>query len=505
MKLLIALDALLREGSVSAAAASMGMQVSAMSRMLAQLREFYGDPLLERTGQGMRPTPFAEALRLEVRGLANDAELLLARTPDSASTLPWGSHHGPGSNSARAFSQPQNQHQAQNQTQPQATPLAPGSSAADRLAGEPSPQMIAERMALIGHASAPSQRLAKYIASIAAGPGRTRPLTQEEARDALGIVLRAEADPFQTGALLATMQFRGMTAVELAGFAQAVQLHAAGPGTGETAEAAEAVMADLNWPAYLSPRLRTVPWFLHAARLVAMAGHRVLVHGFGSNIASGVLLQQAAEAAAIPVADSLEDARQALAQGGIAYLPVTAYCPQLAGLLALYPAFEMRTPVNTAVHVLNPGGAPAAMLGAAQTSDRELFRTAAALTGCLDAAVTGANRDFAQVTPDRPTPVFRLTGGEEARFTLPSTPASRMPIPAALTQQEYWLAVWTGAARDELAEAAIVKTAALALMTLRRAPEAEFSACLEHAATLWRNRPRQLRPAVADAVSVRKP
>ncbi|WP_430514490.1 helix-turn-helix domain-containing protein [Pannonibacter phragmitetus] len=88
MKLLIALDALLREGSVSAAAASMGLQVSAMSRMLAQLREFYGDPLLERTGQGMRPTPFAEALRLEVRGLANDAEVLLARTPESASPCP---------------------------------------------------------------------------------------------------------------------------------------------------------------------------------------------------------------------------------------------------------------------------------------------------------------------------------------------------------------------------------------------------------------------------------
>ncbi|MEH0069068.1 hypothetical protein V6L77_00115 [Pannonibacter sp. Pt2-lr] len=252
-------------------------------------------------------------------------------------------------------------------------------------------------------------------------PGRrTRPLTQEEARDALGIVLRAEADPFQTGALLATMQFRGMTAVELAGFAQAVQQHAAGGSTAQTAQAAETAMADLNWPAYLSPRLRTVPWFLHAARLVAMAGHRVLVHGFGSNVASGILLQQAAEAGAIPVADSLEDARQALAQEGIAYLPVTAYCPQLAGLLALYPAFEMRTPVNTAVHVLNPGGASAVMLGAAQTSDRELFRTAAALTGCLDAAVTGANRDFAQVTPDRPTPVFRLINGGK-----PASPCPR--------------------------------------------------------------------------------
>ncbi|MEH0069067.1 hypothetical protein V6L77_00110 [Pannonibacter sp. Pt2-lr] len=50
-----------------------------------------------------------------------------------------------------------------------------------------------------------------------------------------------------------------------------------------------------------------------------------------------------------------------------------------------------------------------------------------------------------------------------------------------------------------------MKTAALALMTLRQAPEEDFSACLEDAAALWRNRPRQLRPAGADAASLRKP
>jgi anthranilate phosphoribosyltransferase len=489
MKLLIALDALLREGSVSAAAASMGMQISAMSRMLAQLREFYGDPLLERTGQGMRPTPFAEALRLEVRGLANDAELLLARTPESAAALPWGSHHGPGSNSARALPQHQASHQA--------TPLAPGSGAQDRVEGEPSPQMVAERMALISHASAPDKRLAKCIASIAAGPGRTRPLTQEEARDALGIILRGEADPFQTGALLAALQMRGMTATELAGFAEAIDLHALLLSGGER------LQAGLNWPAYMSPRRRLVPWFIHAARLVSMAGYRVLIHGFGGRVSSGAQMMQTAEDGAIPVIETMSEAQGVLNQEGIAYLPVSVFSPQVEGMLALYPSFEMRNPVHSAVHLLNPGNAAASMLGAAQTSDRELFRTAAALTGCRNAAVTGSNRDFAQIVPDRPTPIFRLADGEETNFTLPSAPGIRQPVPAALSLREYWLAVWTGAARDELAEAAIVKTAALALLTLRKAPEEDFSRCLEEATALWRNRPRQLRPA--GAASVRKP
>lgn len=485
--MLIALDALLREGSVSGAAASMGLQVSAMSRLLAQLRAFYNDPLLERTGQGMRPTPFAEALRLEVRGLANDAEMLLARTPESAAALPWGSHRGPGSNSVRAL------------YPHQATPLAPGSTAPDRVEGEPSPQMVAERMALISHASAPDKRLAKCIASIAAGPGRTRPLAQDEARDALGIILRGEADPFQTGALLAALQMRGVTATELAGFAEAIDLQA-GPLPG-----GEKLQADLNWPAYMSPRRRLVPWFIHAARLVSLAGYRVLIHGFGGLVASGVQMMQTSEDGGIPVISNYSEAQDVLDREGIAYLPVSVFSSQVEGMLALYPSFEMRNPVHSAVHLLNPGHAAASMLGAAQTSDRELFRTAAALTGCRNAAVTGSNRDFAQILPERPTPIFRLVDGEEANFTLPSVPGIRQPVPAALSLREYWLAVWTGAARDELAEAAIVKTAALALMTLRKAPEEDFPGCLEDATTLWRNRPRQFRPASADAASVRKP
>lgn len=487
MKLLIALDALLREGSVSAAAASMGMQVSAMSRMLAQLRDFYGDPLLERTGQGMRPTPFAEALRLEVRGLANDAELLLARTPDNASALPWGSHHGPGSNSARAFSQ----HQA--------TPLAPGSAAPDRVEGEPSPQMVAERMALISHASAPDKRLARCIASIAAGPGRTRPLTQDEARDALGIVLSGEADPFQTGALLAALQMRGVTAVELAGFAEAIHLHAA------SLQMQAPLQADLNWPAYMSPRRRLVPWFMHAARLVSLAGYRVLIHGFGQRVASGMQMIQTAEDGAIPVIASGSEGQDMLDRQGIAYLPVNVFSPQVEGLLGLYPSFEMRNPVHAVVHLLNPGRAAASMLGAAQTSDRELFRTAAALTGCRHAAVTGSNRDFAQIVPERPTPVFRLLDGRETGFTLPSAPGIRQPVPAALSLREYWQAVWTGAARDELAEDTILRTAALAILTLRQLPDAAFPEALLEMQDLWRQRSRQLRPASAEGTRLRKP
>jgi DNA-binding transcriptional LysR family regulator len=75
--LLIALDAVLAEGSVARAAQRMRLSPSAMSRALARLRETTGDPLLVRAGRGLVPTPRALELRQRVSQLVQDAEMVL--------------------------------------------------------------------------------------------------------------------------------------------------------------------------------------------------------------------------------------------------------------------------------------------------------------------------------------------------------------------------------------------------------------------------------------------
>jgi LysR family transcriptional activator of mexEF-oprN operon len=67
LNLLVAFDALLTERSVTRAAARVGLGQSAMSHNLSRLRALFGDELLTRGAEGMRPTPRALALADPVR------------------------------------------------------------------------------------------------------------------------------------------------------------------------------------------------------------------------------------------------------------------------------------------------------------------------------------------------------------------------------------------------------------------------------------------------------
>lgn len=62
LNLLIALRALLAEQSVTRAAQTMHVTQSAMSGILARLREFFGDPLISQIGRRMELTPLAQSL-----------------------------------------------------------------------------------------------------------------------------------------------------------------------------------------------------------------------------------------------------------------------------------------------------------------------------------------------------------------------------------------------------------------------------------------------------------
>ncbi|MFI1916410.1 LysR family transcriptional regulator [Nocardia sp. NPDC020380] len=86
LNLLVVLDAVLEEGSVTGAARQLNLSVPAVSRALGRLRSAFDDPLLLRTSRGMEPTAQAVALRPRIRALVAAAQdLLEPAEPDTLS------------------------------------------------------------------------------------------------------------------------------------------------------------------------------------------------------------------------------------------------------------------------------------------------------------------------------------------------------------------------------------------------------------------------------------
>jgi len=81
LNLLLALDGLLSQRSVTAAAKRVRVTPSAMSHSLSELRHLLDDPLLVRSGRGMVLTPRAEALVDPLHTLLMDVERLLRGGP----------------------------------------------------------------------------------------------------------------------------------------------------------------------------------------------------------------------------------------------------------------------------------------------------------------------------------------------------------------------------------------------------------------------------------------
>lgn len=85
--LLPALDVLLAEGSVTAAADRLHLSIPATSRTLGRIRQTFGDPMLVRAGRGLVPTPRALAIQERLHRLVEEANALveLGRDVDLAS------------------------------------------------------------------------------------------------------------------------------------------------------------------------------------------------------------------------------------------------------------------------------------------------------------------------------------------------------------------------------------------------------------------------------------
>lgn len=292
--------------------------------------------------------------------------------------------------------------------------------------------------------------LSDHVRILGRGPGRSRSLTQAEAQEAMRLMLSGNAAPEAIGALLMLLRMKGETAQEIAGLA------------GAAADAAPCLPSvDLDWPSYAAGRTRGRPWFLLAARLVARAGHRVLVHGWNGHDSK---VRDGLAEAGIAIAGRPDEAARLLDRDGIAYLPLETLHPALFHLLRLRETLGLRSCINTVCRMLNPARASASVQGVFHPSYRGLQSDAAALLGWSSLSVLkGAGGEF-ECNPAKDAVLFGLRHGHRWEQTRPARHhmSRRLSEFSTLRLTE----LWDGADAARFETDLVTATAGLALHTL---------------------------------------
>lgn len=330
---------------------------------------------------------------------------------------------------------------------------------------------IDEQTGLPPRAITDTHDFAPFIRILGRGPGRSRPLTQAEARQALGMVLRGEATSEQVGAMLMLLRYRGEAPDEIVGLVEAARDHANLPWRFSRP-------IDLDWPSYADGRTRGLPWYLLSALLLARAGIRVMMHG--PSIGPGRQpLMDALGALSIAPSTSKAAAEQSLGSIGFAFVPIEALSPDLAALLALRGVLGLRSPLNTVGRLLDPADATGSVDGVFHPAYIALHLAVAERLGRRIAVLKGGGGE-AEWTGAKPLVLTSRTG--EAVW-----PALEVVgKPASLSSADL-VAVWHGTRADPAAEAIVIATAAVGLHVIGHAVGHgdDPAACIARARALW--------------------
>ncbi|MCC4861600.1 glycosyl transferase family protein [Vibrio splendidus] len=185
------------------------------------------------------------------------------------------------------------------------------------------------------------------IRTVGRGERGRKPLSFEQAYRIMDEYLSGEVGDDQMAMLLMLIRVQNETNEEIAGFVKAFQSRV--PDLG----------ADIDWPCYAGKRNDTAsgkPWNLLAAKILADNGYKVLMHGYMDKPSGRTHVEAHLECVGVRRAQDPQDAKQILEADGIAYLPLANFAPEAQTMIGWKHRYGLRTPINTVVRALNPGG-----------------------------------------------------------------------------------------------------------------------------------------------------
>ncbi len=257
---------------------------------------------------------------------------------------------------------------------------------------------------------------AQYIQMLGKGQKGSRDLTQQEAEQALDMILAGRVEPVQLGAFLMLMRVKEETPAEVAGFVRAA--------LGALLLPPSVPAVDLDWASYAGKR-RQLPWYVLSALLLSSHGISVLMHGIGGGSAGRVYVPQALQALGIELAVSFEDAAARLARSKFAFIPLGTLNPDMERILDLKALLGLRSPLHTVVRMLNPFRASASIMGIFHPGYDDTHQQAGALLGERNLAVFKGEGGEAERNPDGACKVKLISAGKLVEEEYPALFTSR--------------------------------------------------------------------------------
>lgn len=324
----------------------------------------------------------------------------------------------------------------------------------------------------------PEHDFAPFIRILGKGKKGSRPLTQDEAYQAMKMILNNQVEAVQLGAFLMLMRVKEETPEELAGFVLAAK---------ETFNFSANTKVDLDWSSYAGKR-RHLPWFLLSALLLANNGITVFMHGSRGHTAGRVYTQDVLKYLNLKPADTIEQAKAQLSTENFSYLSLEQFCPKLDEIIELRPLLGLRSPVHTLVRLLNPFNADYSIQGIFHPSYRPVHQQAAALLNQAHMAVLKGEGGETERNPDMDCLVQSVHLGELSDENWPALFALRHVKEESLDPIRL-ARIWSGNEEDEFAQNSIIGTAAIALKLLGKADNQQDAH--ELASSYWRQRNKQ--------------
>lgn len=326
---------------------------------------------------------------------------------------------------------------------------------------------------------------APIIRILGKGKNGSRALTQEEAYQAMKMILADEVLPEQLGAFLMLMRVKEEEPEELAGMVRAARDSISIPENAPT--------VDLDWSSYAGKR-RHLPWFLLSTFLLAENGIRIFMHGASGHTAGRIYTKDVVSVFGLPACTSLEQACEQMQQHNFAYMDLEHLSPKLYDIIEMRPILGLRSPVHTQARMINPFNAAYVMQGIFHPGYRPVHQESALLLGMPHLAVIKGEGGEIERNPDIPCLVQSVHDGELFDEEWPAM-FPRRHVKDDDMDVNRLLAVWNGNEEDEYGIGSVIGTAAIALRLMGKAESIESAEA--QARAMWDARRRERFSAAA--------